>query len=149
MTLARTITAENGVFAMDDDKVRAMIRPSLYLDGGIIGIIGRKNAIEGLVILRISNYWYSSSAFVEELLIYVHPDHRAAKGGRARKLVEFAKNVATQLGLPLMVGVLNNARTDAKVKLYERQFGAPAGAFFLWGVKTGMINDPDIVTGEL
>lgn len=146
MTLARIINKENGVFIMDDEKVRAMIRPCLELDGGIIGVIGPKDAIEGLIILRISNYWYSQTPFLEEMVVFVHPDARAAKGGRARKLVEFAKHASHQLGLPLMIGILNNSRTDAKIKLYERQFGPPAGAFFLYGAKTGTVNDQEIVT---
>ena len=30
-----------------------------------------------------------------------------------------------------------NSRTEAKVRMYERQFGKPSGAFFLYGAKTG------------
>jgi hypothetical protein len=48
--------------------------------------------------------------------------------------------------MPLMIGVMSNSRTDAKVKLYERQFGNPAGSFFLYGVKTGeLANASEIV----
>lgn len=148
LELAKIITQENGVFAMSDSKIRALIRPSLNLDGGIVGIIGKRNALEGLAILRVSTYWYSETPFLEEMLIYVHPDYRSAKGGRARKLVEFAKHTSHQLELPLMIGVLNNARTDAKIKLYERQFGKPAGAFFLYGAHTGSHMNHEIVTEE-
>lgn len=148
LELAKIIVGENGVFAMSDHKIRALVRPSLYLDHGIVGIIGKRNAIEGLIILRVSTYWYSETPFLEEMIVYVHPDYRAAKGGRARKLVEFAKETSHRLELPLMIGVLNNARTDAKIKLYERQFGPPAGAFFLYGAKTGAGKDFEIVTGD-
>ena len=44
------------------------------------------------------------------------------------------------LGIPLIIGVLSNQRTEAKIRLYERQFGAPAGAFFLYNVHTGHEN---------
>jgi hypothetical protein len=83
--------------------------------------------------------------FLEEMCVYVHPDYRAAKGGRARKLVEFAKKVSEELELPLMIGILSNSRTDAKTRLYERQFGAPAGAFFLYGIKTGTVPEQEIL----
>lgn len=145
MELARLVNVENGVFKMNEDKVRAMIEPSLYLNGGIMGVIGPKDHIQGLVLLRISQYWYSDATFLEEMCVYVHPEYRAAKGGRARKLVEFAKQASEKIGLPLMIGILSNSRTDAKTKLYERQFGSPAGAFFLYGVKTGTVPEQEIV----
>jgi N-acetylglutamate synthase-like GNAT family acetyltransferase len=145
MELARLVNKENGVFKMNEDKVRDMVRPSLYLSGGIMGVIGPKDRIEGLVLLRVSQYWYSDAAFLEEMCVYVHPEYRAAKGGRARKLVEFAKKASEKLELPLMIGILSNSRTDAKTRLYERQFGNPAGAFFLYGVKTGQVPDQEIV----
>lgn len=146
MELARLVNGENGVFKMSEEKVRAMVRPSLYLHGGIMGVIGPSHKIEGLVLLRVSEYWYSDTPFLEEMCVYVHPDFRAAKGGRARKLVEFAKQASEKLGLPLMIGILSNSRTDAKTRLYERQFGSPAGAFFLYGVKTGQVPQQEIVS---
>ena len=145
MELARLLNNENGVFKMNEDKVRDIVRSSLYLHGGIVGVIGSADRIEGMVLLRVSQYWYSDAHFLEEMFVYVHPDFRAAKGGRARKLVEFAKQASEKLGLPLMIGILSNSRTDAKTRLYERQFGTPAGAFFLYGVKTGQVPQQDIV----
>ena len=145
MHLARLVNKENGVFKMNEDKVRGLVRPSLYQQGGICGVIGEPDHIEGLVLLRISEYWYSDAMFLEEMCVYVHPEYRAAKGGRARKLVEFAKKVSEELELPLMIGILSNSRTDAKTRLYERQFGAPAGAFFLYGIKTGTVPEQEIL----
>lgn len=147
MYLARLVNSENGVFAMQEDRVLGIVRPSLYLQGGIIGVIGPKNAIEGGIVLRISQYWYSDVPFLEEMCVFVHPDYRTAKGGRARKLVEFAKLTSEKLNMPLMIGILSNSRTDAKMRLYERQFGPPAGAFFLYGAKTGqMAPEQEIVS---
>jgi hypothetical protein len=143
--LAHIVGIENGLFAMNEEKVRNILRPLLYLSGGIIGVIGRKNELEGAIVLRISQNWYSDASFLEEMCVFVHPDYRAAKGGRARKLVEFAKKVSEKLEMPLMIGVLSNSRTDAKTRLYERQFGSPAGAFFLYGARTGMMQPQDVV----
>lgn len=137
MELARLLNKENSVFPMNEEKVAEIVIPSLWRDGGIMGVIGKPDKIEGLVLLRIHTQWYSDGEFLEEMCVYVHPDYRAIKGGRARKLIEFAKKVSEELNLPLMIGVLSHSRTDAKVKLYERQFGEPAGSFFLYGVRTG------------
>jgi GNAT superfamily N-acetyltransferase len=89
------------------------------------------------VLLRIGQMWYSDTLVVEERAVFTHPEYRSAKGGRARKLCEFSKKVADDLGIPLIIGVLSNHRTEAKVRLYERQFGKPSGAFFLYGARTG------------
>ena len=145
MGLARLVNSENGVFKMDENKVLSVVRPSLYLQGGIIGVIGPKDYLEGVVVLRVSQYWYSNASFLEEMCVFVHPNYRAAKGGRARKLVEFAKKASEKLELPLMIGILSNSRTDAKTRLYERQFGPPAGAFFLYGASTGMMPHQEVV----
>jgi hypothetical protein len=81
--------------------------------------------------------WYSDHEVLEEKAIFIHPDYRSAKGGRARRLCEFSKNTADSLGIPLIIGVLSNNRTEAKVRLYKRQFGEPSGAFFLYNARTG------------
>lgn len=146
MALARLLNKENSVFPMNEEKVAQHVIPSLFRDGGIMGVIGKPDHIEGLVLLRIHSQWYSDGEFLEEMCVYVHPKYRASKGGRARKLVEFAKKVSEELKIPLMIGVLSNNRTDAKTKLYERQFGSPAGSFFLYGVKTGeLANASEII----
>jgi len=43
----------------------------------------------------------------------------------------FAKHVSESLNLDLTIGVLSNARTEAKVRLYQRQF-PQKGAFFVY-----------------
>lgn len=145
MHLARLVNEENGVFKMNEDKVQALVIPCLFKDGGIMGVIGPKDRIEGLVMLRISSYWYSDAQFLEEMCVYVHPEYRQAAGGRASRLVEFAKKAADELGMPLMIGILSNSRTDAKTRLYERQFGHPSGSFFLYNARTGDVSSTPIV----
>ena len=141
MDLARIVHKENGLFDFNDVKVAEALWPQLTQNNGIIGVIGPKDNLEGLVVLRVANYWYSEKQFLEEMCVFVHPDYRNAKESRVQKLIEFAKKVATDLELPLMIGVLSNTRTSAKVALYERNFGEPAGAFFLWGAKTGSTDE--------
>jgi len=139
MELARLVNEENGVFKMNEGKVVQMLWPALTRTSGICGVIGKVGGpLTGLVLLRISSYWYSDESFLEEMCVFVHPDHRwGRRGHRARKLCEFAKKCSEDLGLPLMIGILSNTRTETKVKLYSHHFGQPAGAFFLYGIKTG------------
>lgn len=138
MKLAMSATEENGFLNPNPARLAAEIWPALHQNGGIVGIIGKpQGKIEGLVLLRIGQMWYSDTLIVEEKAIFIYPEFRSAKGGRAKKLCEFSKQVADKLGIPLIIGVLSNSRTEAKVRMYERQFGPPSGAFFLYGATTG------------
>ena len=137
MSLAMSACDENGFVAPSGERLLAEIWQGLTLNHGVVGIIGERGKPEGAVLLRIGNMWYSDQQVIEEKAIFIHPDYRSAKGGRARKLVEFSKQVADRLGLPLIIGVLSNQRTEAKVRLYERQFGKASGAFFLYNCRTG------------
>jgi hypothetical protein len=140
MDLAMQACDENGFVNPNPQKLLAEMWPALNLDNGLVGIIqdeGEK--LEGAILLRIGTMWYSDTPVLEEKAIFIHPDYRSAKGGRARRLCEFSKKAADTLGLPLIIGVLSNHRTEAKVRLYERQFGKPTGAFFLYNAQTGAI----------
>jgi GNAT superfamily N-acetyltransferase len=137
MRLGRMVWHENGVFGLNEEKAANSLLPLLFKDGGIVGVIGPSDNPEAAVVLRIANYWYADESFLEEVCVFVHPNFRSAKGGRARHLVEFAKRVADDIGMPLMIGVLSNTRTEAKMRLYERQFGKPSGVYFLYNAKTG------------
>jgi len=146
MKLALMVCEENGIFQPNVEKILYDVWMSLNQEHGLIGVIGEPGEeLEGFVLLRVSTMWYSDAPIIEEKTVFVHPKHRGASGGRARKLCEFSKQVADELGLPLIIGVLSTTRTDGKVKLYERVFGSPAGAFFLYGVKTGNWQDHDPV----
>jgi hypothetical protein len=138
LKLALSAWEENGIKDVNPIKMLAMIKPALYLWQGLVGIIGEPGQrIEGAVLLRMTQMWYSDNWMLEEKAIFVDPEFRSAKGGRARRLCDFSKKVADELNVPLIIGVLSNHRTEAKVKLYERSFGPPAGAFFLYNVQTG------------
>jgi GNAT superfamily N-acetyltransferase len=138
MEIALSACEENGFVDPNPAKLLAEIWPALNLDKGLLGVIGEPGGkMEGAVLLRIGAMWYSDKEVLEEKAIFIHPDYRSAKGGRARRLCQFSKHVADSLGIPLIIGVLSNNRTEAKVRLYERQFGKPSGAFFLYNARTG------------
>ena len=138
MQLAIMAVEENGCMDASHELILQVVYPAVTLNKALCGVIGKKSGtIEGMVILTIGNLYYSPKQCVEEKVIFVHPDYRQAKGGRARKLCEFSKSVADDLDLPLMIGVCSTHRTAGKVKMYERIFGPPAGAYWLYRTKTG------------
>ena len=138
MALSLAACAENGLTDPNPIKLLEQIWPSLHQDKGIVGAIGPVGGkLEAAILLRVTTMWYSDDQILEERAIFVDPDRREAKGGRARRLCEFAKRAAGELGLPLLIGVLSNHRTEAKIRLYERQFGKQTGAFFLYNARTG------------
>jgi hypothetical protein len=139
MEIAMMACEENGFVQPNPERLLTDIWPALNLEEGIMGLIGPKGTreVQGAVLLRIGHLWYSDQRAIEERAVFIRPEYRSAKGGRARKLCEFSKQIADELGMPLMIGVLSNQRTAGKVRLYQRIFGEPTGAFFLYGAKTG------------
>ena len=138
MDLAMAACDENGFVVPNHVKLLNEIWPALNRDKGIVGIIGIPGQkAQGAILLRICNTWYSEDEILEERAVFIHPDYRAAQGGRARKLCDFSKKVSDELGIPLTIGVLSNQRTSGKIRMYERIFGPPSGAYFLYGTRTG------------
>jgi len=139
MNLALAACEDNGFVVPNPVRLLNEIWAALHKDHGLIGIIEGENGVaEGAVLLRITTPWYSDTQMIEERGVFVAKEFRSAKGGRARRLCEFSKSTADALGIPLLIGVLSNHRTAGKIRMYERIFGQPNGAFFLYGAHTGM-----------
>jgi GNAT superfamily N-acetyltransferase len=140
MELAMMATDENSFVSPNPEKLLREIYPALCQNDGIVGIVGEPGGIiEGAVLLRVGTIWYSDEPTLDEKAIFVHPDYRAAKGGRARRLMEFSKSVADGLGITLTIGVMSSERTEAKIRAYGRVFGPPSGAYWLYGAKTASV----------
>ena len=144
MQLLLKAAMENAVVPPNIEKFAEVVWGAIVRKTGICGVIGPVGGrLEGAVLLSMGEMWYSRELILEEKIIFVDPEFRSAKGGRARKLAEFAKLTAKELDLPLAIGVLSSSRTEAKIRLYERVFGKPAGVYFLYGAKTGLENEAD------
>lgn len=135
--MCQLLWKENGVFPMSETKVRRMIEiavnPSVRTEVepiAIIGALGPVGNVEASIAVCITQNWYTDAWHVEELWNFVRPDMR--KSNHAKSLVEYSKKVATELQLPLMIGILSSDRTQGKVRLYRRQLGEQAGAYFVW-----------------
>lgn len=138
MELALMGSKENGFVNPNPTKMLDDVYNALSRNHGIMGLIGPPGEKpQGAVLLRIVTTWYSDELIIEERAIFIHPDYRSAKGGRASRMCEFSKKVSERMQLPLMIGVLSNQRTEAKVRLYRRHFGEPAGAYWLFNAHTG------------
>lgn len=150
MELAKLGAEENGMAPYNLNAIAAEFWPALNLDHGIVGIIGdREGEPEGAVLLRVTTFWYGfnqgpdARPMLEERWLYCKKEFRAVKGGRARKLCEFAKSSADLLGLPLMIGILSDIRLDAKERLYERVFGERRGVSWIYRPPSAMKAAPD------
>ncbi len=130
MDLCRALHKENGLFELDEDMVRTMLYRAFNREGGIIGVIDGDNEIAACIFALLSNFWYSKDSHIEELFSYVRPNFR--RSNYADLLIEFMKRCATEIGIPLVIGVITSDRAEAKVRLYRRKLGVPAGAFFVY-----------------
>jgi hypothetical protein len=138
MELAIMGSRENSFVPADPAKLLFDVWGALTLEHGICGAIGPKGGpLEAAVLIKVGPTWYSNASVLEERAIFVHPKYRGALGGRASRLMTWAKTVSDRMAMPLLIGVLSNERTEAKVRAYRRHFGEPAGAFWLYNAKTG------------
>jgi hypothetical protein len=141
MDIAMNASDENGFVKPSVNKMLHEIYAALHRDHGLMGIIGIPGSrAEGAVLLRVGTMWYSDDPVIEEKAIFIREEFRAAKGGRARRLCRFSRFVADGMNIPLIIGVLSNHRTEGKVRMYQREFGPPSGAFFLHNATTGVTN---------
>lgn len=136
MRLCRELHKENGLFSLNEDKVRATLQKAFYRQGGILGIIGTPTKIEAMICMIISSFWYSDDPHLEELFVFVRQEHRKSK--HAVELIRFAKWARAEGKIPLVIGVISDERTAGKVRLYQRELGRPIGNFFIYGLENGL-----------
>lgn len=143
MDMCRRMFDEGGIGPkMDEGVVLKEIMRGIYAEkGAFLGVIGDEGRVEGSIYLLVGQLWYNPNfIWLEDRWVFVLPEYRKSQPGKLSNAVELlkcAKYFAETLGLPLMLSILNNDRTEAKVRLYRRIFGEPSGAFFLTGAKTG------------
>jgi hypothetical protein len=135
ISLGRDLHFENGLMSLSDEAIIKIATDAIDGTNGIIGVIGAPGHIEGLIILQFRRFQYSDADHLEEIGIYVKPQYR--RSYNAKSMIEFAKEAAVRIGIPLLIGVLSTHQTEAKVRLYQRSLGKPAGVFFLFNGKTG------------
>lgn len=128
LELCRENHGDNGQFGLSMSKVEGMVDRAFERNGAVIGVTG-KDRIEGAILLLISQFWYTDDWCLEEVFNFVRPDYR--KTTHAKDMIRFAKRCSDELNIPLVIGVVANERTRAKMELYRRQLGDPVGGYFL------------------
>jgi hypothetical protein len=116
------------LFTCDKDSISETVDKLLGSKGGFIGIIRGDDEIEAMIGLNLDRRWYSQQWYLSEMFTFVKPELR--RSTRAKCLLEFAKECSEKLNVMLVCGITSNIRTEAKIKLYERQFNK-AGSFFV------------------
>ena len=137
--LCRELHQENAAFSWDEDKVRSGIQEAIRPHPNIprvIGVIGQPKApLEGAIYVAAVQDWYTSEWALMEQFNFVSKPYRASRN--ACDLIDWAMMCADAMKMKLLIGIVSNDRTEAKVRLYSRKLGPPAGAYFLYGGKTG------------
>jgi hypothetical protein len=133
MELCRRLHSENGIFSLNEDKVRDNIRKCYERKGTIVGVIGEIGKLEACTCLCISDMHYTNDWHLMELWNYVAPEYRKSRNAEA--LIEFAKGCAEKMGIPLFTGIITETKLSGKVRLYRRRLGNPSGAFFIYNGK--------------
>lgn len=143
LELFNLLHEENGLFSLSKEKVHYILDRVLDPESipendsglrGYMGVIGPVGKLEGFILVMLSQYWYTDDICLEELANFVHPDHRVSN--HAKTLLGWSKQLSDRVGIPLLVGIMSNTRTQAKVRLYRRQL-PEAGAFYLYNATTG------------
>lgn len=133
MAMCRRLHLENGLFSLNEDKVRTLLHRCYKGEGTIIGVIGEPGHLEASTCLSISDFHYTDDWHLSELWNFVEESFR--RSGNAEALIEFGKACAVKMGVPFVTGIITNRSMAGKVRLYRRLLGYPAGAFFCFNSK--------------
>jgi hypothetical protein len=132
--LFREYLKENNQNKFNEEKLVEIISLHYKKNGGIIGVVGKEGrSLDGMTILVVQQSWYSDDFQLQELILYI--DQGSRKSSYAKQLMIFAKKATELLDLELRIGVWSSERTEAKMKLYGRQFNF-RGGFFSWNEKS-------------
>ena len=133
MELCRRLWSENGLFSLNESKVRDTIRKCYEAKGNIVGVIGAPGHLEASTCLSISDTHYTDDWHLVELWNFVEKEYRKSRNAEA--LIEFGKSCSDKMGIPLFTGILTERQLAGKVRLYRRRLGNPTGAFFVHNAK--------------
>ncbi len=127
--LSAQLHEENGAVDVSWPLVDAQLMRGINRQRAFIGVIGTPECLEGMICVQFASMWYSSTVILEELFNFVAKPFR--RQPHAKAMLDFARGAAASLDTPLLIGVISNHRTAAKIRMYERTFGPMSGAFFL------------------
>lgn len=127
LALMKEACAEDAQHPIDEEKVFSMVMRHYNKQGAMIAVIGELGNPIAYCLSILDPLWYSQEWQLLELSLFVSQEHR--KSTYAKQMMQFMKKASEGLKLDLTIGVFSNARTEAKVRLYKRQF-PQVGAYF-------------------
>lgn len=130
LRLTVELHGENGLMPISPQKVERVIDRYFARENAVIGVIGEVGDPVAAIYLGVDQLNYTDDWLLVEQFNFVKPEHR--RSTYARQLIAYAKGVADQMHLPLMIGILSNHRTEAKMRLYDQMLER-AGGYFLYG----------------
>lgn len=130
LALVRQHHNENGLGTFSAEKVLSVLRRAFdpgRNDPAIVGVVGQ-GQIEGSIGMVVDQPWASETSILVVLWSYVLPPYRAS--GHLKDLTAFGQRMSEPwpngLGIPLVFDANSSGRSEAVVRLYRRQLGAPA-----------------------
>jgi hypothetical protein len=119
---------EAGMGTINKKKVRNVIRHCREMGCIIVAEIqGVPKAVMGL---RPDRFWWSDDIGLFDQFTYVSPEARKTRA--IFKMVEAARKMAVDGGIPLVIANFGPVNTDAKSRLYKR-FGRDLGTTVITG----------------
>jgi len=122
------------VAMIDEGKVLANIQVGTRNRGGTVGVIDAPDgSIAGMVVLHPLEWHWSNGCFMQEMVNFVHPDHRVSR--HADDLMDFMRwwtdAGSKRLGyrVYLLCGVLGTWKLRLKLAKYRRRFASAGGVF--------------------
>ena len=141
MRLLLLDVAENAasVAPPNDERMLSLIQTCTRTDNdrwpGFCGVVDGENGLVAVSILVPMQWWWSAQFFYQEIVNFVHPDHRRSKhvqsllAWEAYAVDEMTKRFGYRVRL--VNGVLGTKGVFAKIKLYRRFF-TQVGAVFCY-----------------
>lgn len=120
----------------NEERILGHIQNATQRRGGLVGVIDSPDGkIVACCLMASMKWWWSEQIFVQELVLYVHPDHR--QSNHLNDLLQFqrwAVDAWTKdfgFRVYLLCGVLGVHKVREKILMYRRKF-RQAGAAFVY-----------------
>jgi hypothetical protein len=129
------------VAVIDPERVRLHVQHATQMLGSICGVIdGPEGKPVAVCILAPMQWWFSTEWFYQEIVNYIHPDHR--KSRYIHDLIAFEQWIGDKQSegyghrCYVLMGVLGLVRVREKIILYRRKMRQIGAAFLYpcpWG----------------
>ena len=120
-----------------DWQLVAHIQHGTQGKGGMVGVIDGPDGKPVAVVVMVDfQWWWSVQRAFQELVLYVHPDHR--RSNHLADLIQFQKWAVDEMTkrsgyrVYLMLGVMGIHKVREKIMLYRRKLSRQVGAAWIY-----------------